>query len=210
MALLRILVQLPSPVVHVMRVKRKRSKVQRSTSSRPPPQSRTERRRAARVRRNRTLLVGSVAVSAAIVAAWFPVSALTKQHAQLASIDAHVAQLQAQDRALRQDERLLNQPSEVGRLAQDQYLLVKPGQVPYQVLPPSGTAHGGSWSGDPAYQPLVNPSAASQIPPGSAPTGRPSVSSVTGSGAKPHSQGAAGKSSASLFGRILQTLEFWR
>ncbi|MGH9089797.1 MAG: septum formation initiator family protein [Acidimicrobiales bacterium] len=201
-----------------------------------PTQSRAARRRAARRRRDRLLLAGSVVVSALVVAAWFPASALYHQHQELAGTTAQLAKVRAEDAALHGEEHRLGNPSEVARIAREQYQFVDPGQQAYEVLPASGGA-GGSYEGDPGLQAPVLPSGKSELPPGAdgsatASGGHGSGSAATtgtnggrggtdstgaaaaaGSGggrASAPSSGSGGSGSTSLVGRIAQTLEFWR
>ena len=192
----------------------KSAEAPRKAPARVQPQSRAARREAARVRRNRTLLVASIATSGAVVGLWFPFSGLLNQRHQLASVNAQIQQLDHQDATLAQEEHALNQPSEVGRLAQEQYQLVNPGQTAYQVLPPASSKNGGSFSGDPAYQPLASPAGVTDLPAGQ--TG-PAVNSggqaSSGANGSPsHDKGGSGGvgGQTGVWGRILQTLEFWR
>lgn len=152
--------------------------------------SRPGRRRAARTRRNRLVVVIAVLASAGIVAAWFPASTLLHQREQLAAAATQLNRLDQQNAAVRHQEKQLRTPSEIGRIAQQQYDLVPPGDEAYQVLPPSGT---GSSSG-----PLA---------PDATTTTGGSDSSV-GSGR--HDGTSGSDTAASFFGRVLQTLEFWR
>lgn len=185
--------------------------------------SRTERRRLVQHRRNRTLLVGSAVVSIAIVGVWFPAAALYDQRHQLAATDAQLSQLHHQDKVLQREQQLLKSPAEVGRIARQQYQLVPPGETAYQVLPPNDDGKGGEYGGDPAYQPLVKPSAATEIPAGSTAgqggSGSAGSSSAGTSAARAHGgtsassgggQSASASSSGSnLWHRMVQTLEFW-
>jgi len=157
--------------------------------------SRVERRRAAIVRRNRVVLALAVAVSVGILAAWFPTSSLFHQRAQLAAASVQLGQLQRQNAALRQEEKQLRTPTTLGRIAQQQYDLVAPGDQAYQVLPASGS--GGL---DGTLGPASTPAAAHGS--GSATTAASRARGSSGSGA-PAAPGG-------LIGRMLQTLEFWR
>jgi cell division protein FtsB len=163
------------------------------------------------------LLAGAVLLSVIMLAAWFPASALYRQRQQLASTAASLTAMRRENAALSQEERRLGSSSEVRRIAREQYQLVQPGQQAYEVLPPSG----GAYDGDPGLQGPVRPSAASELPTGSAPSpGAGSQSGAHQSGGR--SLGTHGRSSASghgatspaaptsLLGRIADTLEFWR
>jgi cell division protein FtsB len=162
-----------------------------------PATSRTERRRAARVRRNRVVLVVATLSSAGILAAWFPASALLHQRAQLGAASAQLGRLNRENAALRHREHQLRTPATLGRIAQQQYDLVPPGDQAYQVLPPSGSGtSGGSLA-----------ATATGTSASGAGTSTPGRHDVTGAGTS-----GAGTSGASggFFARILRTLEFWR
>jgi cell division protein FtsB len=147
------------------------------------------------------MLVGAVVLALLVTAAWFPASALYRQHQQLATTDSQLQQLRQQDQALQQERKRLGSSSEVTRIARQQYQLVEPGQQAYEVLPPpNGSGAGTSYAGDPGLQDPVRPSGASELPPGSAHSSSSSSRSA--------SHGNA--SSSSVVGRIVQTLEFWR
>jgi cell division protein FtsB len=201
---------------------RARPAAQERTGTRSQRQA--ARRQEVRRRRERVLLIGSVVLSALVVAAWFPASALYHQHQQLASTTARLAQVRSTDAALHQEERRLGSSAEVARIAREQYQLVEPGQQAYEVLPPSNGA-GGSYDGDPGLQGPVRPSAASELPPGSSQqpaaagghgssgAGSPTTGGSSGSGHGGHAGAAASGGDGqptSLVGRITQTLEFWR
>ncbi|MGC8472531.1 MAG: FtsB family cell division protein [Acidimicrobiales bacterium] len=149
----------------------------------------------ARVRRNRVVLALAVAVSVAILAAWFPTSSLLHQRAQLAAASVQLGQLQRQNAVLRHEEQQLRTPTTLGRIAQQQYDLVPPGDEAYQVLPASGS--GGL---DGTLGPASAPAAAHGSP----------NATTTASHARGSSGSGAPATSGGLLGRMLQTLEFWR
>lgn len=168
-------------------------------SSRPPASSRPGRRRAARTRRNRLVLAVAVVASAAVVGAWFPVSALLHQREQLTAAAAQLRRLDAQNAGLRHEEQQLRTPATLGRIAQGQYDLVPPGDQAYQVLPPSGS--GGS---DGALAPTATLA-----------TGESGLGPSAAPGDEGGSSGSSGSSGSaapagSFFSRVLRTLEFWR
>ncbi|HUA94364.1 MAG TPA: septum formation initiator family protein [Acidimicrobiales bacterium] len=173
----------------------------------------TARRAEIRRRRDRALLLGAVVLSGLMLAAWFPASALYHQHQQLAATSASLASVRTEDAALRQEEDRLGSSSEVKRIAREQYQLVEPGQQAYEVLPSSG----GAYDGDPGLEGPVKPSAASELPPGSAGQSgaKPASGEAQGSGhrsstARSHAAASSSAAPTSLMGRIAQTLEFWR
>lgn len=159
------------------------------------PRTRAERRRQAQARRNRLVLVLGIVASVAIVAAWFPASDLLRQRQQLAAASSELHQLNDQNRSLRQQAKQLETPAAVGRIAQQQYDLVKPGEQAYQVLPPSSSDGTGT---------LTTPTA------GTGAGGAPASHAVTGRRAGTAARKAATAARSDFLGRIVQTLEFWR
>ena len=195
------------------------------------PQTRAARRRAAKVRRARATLAGAVVVSALVLVVWFPAGALLHQRAAIAASAAELSRLHQQDQALSDEQQRLESPAEIQRLAREQYQLVSPGERAFEVLPPTTGADGSaSYAGDPADQPVISPSAASELPEGSG-----SGSSHGSGGSVAHASGGTGTSGSStsgapggsgkgeagasgdgtqapssFLGRIVRTLEFWR
>jgi hypothetical protein len=114
-----------------------------------------------------------------------------------------------QDAALAAEQKNLDTPSEIERIAREQYDLVLPGQAAFQVLPPNGPATGtdAPYAGDPGLAAPVDPSGAPELPPGAlalpAPVGHHEAAARPG---PPRTAVAAG----GLFSRIVSTLEFWR
>jgi hypothetical protein len=161
--------------------------------------------------------IGAVVLSAAILAAWFPASALFHQRASLAQANSQLSQLHREDAALNQEGKNLSDSAEVGRIAREQYQLVSPGQQAYEVLPPTGTAKANApYAGDPGNSAPVAPSAASELPPGTDTTvtqpatgGQKAVTPAdTANTANTASAGVSGGSG--LVDRMVQALEFWR
>ncbi len=152
-------------------------------------------------RRSRLILVGSILLSAAIVAAWFPGEALLHQRASLHATQSQLATLHAQDAALAQEAHNLGDASEIGRIARQEYQLVSPGQQPYEVLPPAGAASAGTpYAGDPGVGAPSEPSAAAELPPGTSTSTTTTTTTVPPHAARP----------SGLLSRMLHSLEFWR
>lgn len=152
------------------------------------------------------MVASAAAVAVLVVAAWFPAAALYHQHQQLAASSSQLQRLRRQDGALAQETARLESPSEVARIARQQYQLVDPGQQVFEVLPAGGASADGPYAGNPGTQVPVAPSAASELPAGSAPTS----STAT---APRRADGSADDRltpSAGVLGRIVDTLEFWR
>lgn len=179
----------------------------RSTASSQPARRGDDRRRAQKVR-GRVLLGGAVALSALLLVSWFPFSTLLAQHRAIASASEQLADLRSQDRALAAEQAKLSSPSEIQKLAREQYQLVQPGQRLVQVLPSSGSPSASSGSspypGDPGLAPVVRPSAVALLP-GGAPSAAPHSST---SATKVKSAPAA--TSPGLVSRIASSLEFWK
>jgi len=173
------------------------------------PPTRRERRDHLEARRSRFVLIGAIVLCAVVLAAWFPASALYHQRANLAQANAQLSQLHSQDAALRQESENLNNTAEVGRIARQQYQLVSPGQVAYEVLPPAVAAPAGApYAGDPGNAAPVAPSASSELPAGSVTTTTavapaPSAHGTATTDAKQHQ-------STTTLERMVQALEFWR
>ncbi|HUZ09407.1 MAG TPA: septum formation initiator family protein [Acidimicrobiales bacterium] len=215
----------------------RRSRIRRGAAA--PPRSRVARRQAAKVRRTRAALAGTALLSALILVGWFPAASLLHQRAAISASAAELTRLQREDAALTQEQQALGSPAEIARLARERYQLVNPGEQAFEVLPPAGKSGLASYSGDPGNQPVVSPSSASELPPGSgaattgggststnpssaAPTaGSPANGATGGNGANgTGSTGSTGSTatasnrgpsgSPGFLGRIGQTLEFWR
>jgi len=186
----------------------------------PEQLTRSQRRRRQRRRRARVAVAFTVAACVLALISWFPAAALSSQHRALAAASTKLAQVQGENRALAAEQRRLSTPSEVERIARDQYQLSMPGARTYTVLPPNGT-RAGQYAGDPGYQAPVSPNAASELPPGAA-TSRTSPTSSAGSAPKSSTSSGASPASASggrgrvpapsggLLVRIEHALEFWR
>jgi cell division protein FtsB len=183
----------------------------RSSARRPPRPAAGARP----IARARLALLGAVVASAVVLVAWFPATSLLSQHSTLAEDQAQLSSLHKQDAALAQEKKNLSDPSEIGRVAREQYQLVSPGQQAYEVLPPSGaTAAGTPYAGDPGSKGPVAPSATSELPPGgvtttTSPAPSPSrTGSSSSASASANAQAAGG--GGGLLSRMVHSLEFWR
>jgi len=195
-----------------------RPAVSRPRAGKPKPEkgptptlSRVERRRQLEVRRTRTFVAGAVVLSVAVVAAWFPASALMSDRKTLATVTTQLDTLRRQDHALAQERARLGQSAEIERLARQQYQMTSPGAQEYQVLPKSSagaTSANDAYSSDPGLQRPVAPSGTAQLPPGTLTDG------IGGPGVTSGSSGSGGGNGAGkgqgLLERIVHTLEFWR
>jgi cell division protein FtsB len=173
--------------------------------------TRAKHRRSREGRRSQFLLVGGALLSAIILGAWFPASALYHQHASLASANAELSELHRQDVALAQERKNLSKSSEIARIAREQDQLVNPGQQAYAVLPPTGTSKANApYAGDPALTGPVAPSSAAVLPPGSETTTTTPVTTTSTPSSPGTSKTHHTPASGGVFSRMLDSLEFWR
>lgn len=175
-----------------------------------------------KLRRRRFVLVVSAAFGAVVLGTSFPASGLLSDHRQLASADAAMHRLKAENSALAQEKQQLNSKAEIHSLARQDYQLVDPGQTAYNVLPPTSqsTKNGSSaMTGDPGSQPVVAPAnAAGMSPDPDVPT--TSTTSPPASGAQAPASSGSGSAttpttkpsdtSGGFWSRTLHSLEFWR
>ncbi len=131
----------------------------------------------------------TLAMSAFMLASWFPARLLWSQHQQISQVNAQITALQQQERVLKAQAKTIDSKIALTNLARSQYQLVKPGQSLIQILDGKGTISLGMGSGDPGQQPLAPPSVGNTIP---------SVSVRTGA------------SHSNILSRFVRSLEFWR
>jgi cell division protein FtsB len=170
-----------------------------------------ERRAVQDRRRTRTLLIGSAALAALVLVAWFPGGPLLQQHAALAATDSALSTLRHQDSALALEQKNLNSPSEIERIARQQYDLVLPGQAAFQVLPPNGPATGtdAPYPGDPGLAAPVAPSGTPELSGSGLSVSTPATAHRVHTG-RPAHVAAVATDGGGVFSRIIRTLEFWR
>ena len=159
-------------------------------------------------RRPRNLVIAAVVFALVVLATGMPVSALLSQRHQLSSSASELSRLRTENTSLRDEARQLNNPASVGALARTNYGLVPNGDKAYDILPASGSsATAGTSSG---HVPLNGP----PVVPGSSQSeallglsaGNPTSSStLSGSSNATHTPAVPG-----LWGRVRNTLEFWR
>jgi cell division protein FtsB len=160
----------------------------------------------------------------AVLATSFPLAGLVSQHRQLSAAAAQLQQVQRDNRSLAEQQHALNSNQAVNQLARGEYQMVSPGQTLYEVLPPSSktgtTTPGAATSGDPGNQPLVAPANAPDLSPQpglpqpipAAAGSSAGAGATKGGGASgPPSSGPGVSSTPSSFwGRVTDTLEFWK
>jgi cell division protein FtsB len=200
-------------------VGRTRRHLQKVQSQKPGPlkaETRMQRRRAIRRRRARIIWVVCGAFCLVVLATSFPAQALLRQREAISSTTSELDRLNAGDQALQRQADELANPANIAALARSDYNMVSPGEKAYQVLPTADSPEAKSLaSGHSALDqgPVAPGSAESQALLGDA-------GSETNSGSHPGT-GASGDQASSpasvvqhrapgLWGRVLNTLEFWR
>ena len=98
-----------------------------------------------------------------------PLKGLGAQRADLASTKSQVARLSAENQALEAVVAKLNNPTYLGRLARQEFDLIKPGQLKYVVLPGSRATQAANPSGQgstaaPATTPTLSSSEPASSP----------------------------------------------
>ena len=159
----------------------------------------------------------------AILATNFPLSSILGQHHQLAAASAQLERVRQQNKALTEQELALRSNVAINELARGDLQMVSPGQTLYDVLPPSSktdtTTPGAPTSGDPGSQPLVAPNNAPDLSPQQVlPTPIPATAAGSSAPASGKSAAATEVSNStapaptpsSYWGRVADTLEFWR
>jgi cell division protein FtsB len=156
-----------------------------------------------------------------VLVAGFPAASLLTQHHQLSAASTALSQLRRENARLTEQDQALNSKVEITRLARQDYQLVSPGQTLYDVLPSSASGASATAKdvamGDPGNQALVDPADAPDMSPDpglpqpgsvvpSSSLNDPSTSTAPG----PTAHAAVSHSSSSFWGRVGDTLEFWR
>jgi cell division protein FtsB len=161
-------------------------------------------------------------VALVILGTSFPFSGLFSQHSQLSATSSQLQSVQNENRLLSEQEQQLNTQTDIGRLARQYYQMVMPGQTLFDVLPASrvsASQSAASTPGDPANQPLVEPSKAPDMTPdpglaSSVPPAGSSPSSADGSaGSSPSGKtgsSSSGSAPSSFWSRIANSVEFWK
>ncbi len=193
----------------------------RAPSKRKPARPKTP---ATPEQRRRRIPVAVAAVFAvAVLATSFPLSSLLSQHNKLAAAGDQLAQVQRENRALTEQQHALDSNVAVNQQARRDYQMVGPGQTLYDVLPPSSktgtTTPGSPTNGDPGDQPLVAPANAPDLSPQPGlpqpiPTSAAGSSAITavqrGTSASSSTGTAVPPAPSTFWGRVTDTLEFWK
>ena len=181
-------------------------------------QTRMERRRAIRRRRSRIVWVVCGAFCLLVLATSFPVEALIRQHDAITSASSELDRLTAGNKSLQRQAQELSNPANIDALARSDFDMVSRGEKAYQVLPASGSSDPTSLSSGHSVLdqgPVAPGSTESQEILGDAGSTVPSSSqSSTGQGTSGQTNGSQGSGAPhgtpGLWGRVLDTLEFWR
>jgi cell division protein FtsB len=187
--------------------------------------TRMERRRAIRRRRARIIWVVCGAFCLLVLLSSFPAHALLRQRSAINSSSAELDRLNAGNKELQSEATELSNPANIAALARSDYDMVSPGETAYDVLPSARTQKESSKGhsslnqsaiapGSPESQALLG-EAGSAVPATSGSTSSGSTSTgSTPTGSQSTGSGGAGSSGAhstpGLWGRVLDTLEFWR
>jgi cell division protein FtsB len=176
--------------------------------------TRMERRHAIRRRRARIVWAACGALCLLVLATSFPAQALLRQRSAISSSAAELDRLTAGNKELQLQATELSNPANIASLARSDYDMVSPGEKAYEVLPSTGASQASSQGQSSLDQGPVAPgSAASQALLGDAGS---AISTASGLGAasSPGSpvSGSPGTlhGATGLWGRVLDTLEFWR
>jgi cell division protein FtsB len=175
-----------------------------------------ERRRAVSRRRARLVSVVCLGFCGLVLATSFPVSALMRQHRQMATATSELRSLSVGNESLQKQASVLSDPANIATLARRDYDLVRPGQTAYTVLPHSGSPQTSATSsghssldqgpvapGSSQSEALLGGGVSTSTGSSSGSSGVPSVSG--------HGRTASpAKSTPGLWSRVLGTLEFWR
>jgi cell division protein FtsB len=196
--------------------------------------TRMERRRAIRRRRARIIWVVCGAFCLLVLATSFPAQALLRQRSAINASSAELDRLTAGNKQLQSEATELSNPANIAALARSDYDMVSPGETAYDVLPSVGTEQASSKGHSSLNQSAVAPGssesqallgdAGSSVPrtsissSGSGGTGptatnssgtNPSGTNSTGTNSSGTGSSGAQRTSG-LWGRVLDTLEFWR
>ena len=93
--------------------------------------------------RARIGLVAAGIASLVVLLCWFPLGELLRQRSELSSLSNQVSSVNAHNASLRGEVRSLGtEAATIETLAHQEFGLVKPGQVPYVILPQAGSSTG--------------------------------------------------------------------
>jgi cell division protein FtsB len=191
------------------------------------------------VRRRRAwaLIVLGAGFAALVLVTSMPWSLLESQRHQLSTTAAELRDTKAQNRTLGDEAKDLSNPSTVANIARSEYGLVAPGSQAYDVLPAPGSSQDASVStghvpldgpvvvpgssesqallGAGAAEPTETPSAngassGSGAASRSSPSADPRTRSNRSAGSHSARPPASGGSAKGFWGRVGDTLEFWR
>jgi cell division protein FtsB len=176
--------------------------------------TRMERRRSIRRRRARIIWVVCGAFCLLVLATSFPAHALLRQRSAINSSSAELDRLTAGNKELQSEATELSNPANIAALARSDYDMVSPGETAYDVLPSTGSQRASSKGHSSLNQSAVAPGSSesqellgdtgSSVPPTSS-----SASNSSGTGSS-GTRSSGSQKTPGLWGRVLDTLEFWR
>lgn len=167
--------------------------------------SRVERTRALRRRQARLVTIICSGICAVIIATSFPAAQLFRQHSTLTAASTELDRLRAGNEELSREADDLSKKQNVADLARRDYDMVRSGQQGYDVLPSTGTkaVDGQSTLGQ---SPVAPGSSESQALIGDSNPARVKVSN----GPTSPQTSTGSRTTSGLWGRVLDSLEFWR
>jgi cell division protein FtsB len=183
-----------------------------------PMSSKAAAQEAASARRRRFPLALAVLVAIVLLATSFPLSTIFTQHHQMSAAAAQLSRLHHENQKLAEQRSQLNSNIAIQRLARGDYQLVSPGQTLYSVLPASGhatsTSTGQPTSGDPGYQPLVDPADAPDMSPDASLAEQQAAAAAKDASSPTKSNGTSSgadkaPAASGFFTRVANSLEFW-
>jgi len=173
--------------------------------------SRVERRAIVKRRQVRLVTASCLGLCALVLVTSFPIRALVRQHDEIKSQTAELDRLNAGNKSLQREADELLQPDNIAALARRDYDMVLPGQKAYTVVPsatsPSSNASDGQSTID--QQPVDPGSSQSQDLLGDNVGGSSDSSGADDPSSQASRQTARASHTPGLWGRVLDTLEFW-
>jgi cell division protein FtsB len=192
-----------------------------SLSAKKKVVTRMERRRVIRRRRSRIIWVVCGAFCLLVLATSFPAHALFRQQSALNSSSAELDRLTAGNKELQSEATELSNPANIAALARSDYGMVSPGEKAYDVLPSAGSQQASSKGhtslnqgavapGSSESQALLGDAGSALLPTSGSGSGSSGSNSSGSNSSGSGSTGSGEKATPGLWGRVLDTLEFWR
>ena len=163
------------------------------------------------------MLIVCIGLSALVLVTSFPLSELVHQRDAISAAKTELHRLSSGNQSLQRQADALSQAKNIATIAHRDYDMVAPGQTAYAVLPAAGSPQSASTSEGHApldQGPVAPGSTQSQLlvgVPGNETGGTsPGAHGGAGGAGAGARSGATKQASPGLWGRVLNTLEFWR